>query len=118
MPIMPDTAMCSPLRKGRPWSFLPRVACLEFPDDFFRGKLGIRLGREIVRSDEAGCHSASDETAGLPIRSYGRAPISRSALVGNNRKLRYLGHVASVGRPRASYAAMSTFLTPQNYPKV
>jgi hypothetical protein len=34
--------------------------------------------------------------------------VPRFALVGNNRILRYVGHVASDGRPRASYAGMST----------
>ena len=48
---------------------------LQFPDNLFGCKLGICLGREIVRRHEARCHFASDETAGLQIRGYGRAPM-------------------------------------------
>jgi hypothetical protein len=62
--------------------------CLEFSDDFFGGKLGIRLGRKIIRGHDARYRLALDEGAGLPMRGYGRAPMPRPALVGNNRKLR------------------------------
>jgi len=79
----------------------------EFPDDFFGREFGFRLGRGIIRRHETGCCLAPDESAGLSIRGYGRAPMSRSALVSNNRKLRYLSHIASKSRPRALYAAMS-----------
>src|ERR1700722_19583661 len=82
-----------PFRKRR--ETLP----LKFPDDFFGREFGFRLGRKIIRGHEAGCRLAQDETAGLPIRGYGRAPISRPALVSHNRKLRYLGHIVSVKDP-------------------
>ena len=74
---------------------------LEFPDDFFGREFGFRLGRGIIRRHEAGCRLAPDESAGLSIRGYGRAPMSRPALVSHNRKLRYLGQIASSERPRA-----------------
>jgi hypothetical protein len=68
---------------------------LEFPDDFFGREFGFCLGRGIIRGHETGCRLAPDESAGLSIRGYGRAPMSRSALVSNNRKLRYLSQIAS-----------------------
>jgi hypothetical protein len=81
---------------------------LELPDDLFGRKPGIRLGRKIVWGHDARYRLAEHEGAGWPMRGYGRAPMPRPALVGNNRKLRYLGHGASDNRPRARYAAMST----------
>jgi hypothetical protein len=36
---------------------------LEFPDDFFRRKLGVWLGGEIIGRDDAGCGMALDEAA-------------------------------------------------------
>src|SRR5712664_2022848 len=85
-----------------------RTGCLKFPDDFFGCKLGLRLGRVIIRRHEASCRLASDEKSGMRMRRYSRAPVPRSALVGNNRKLRYFGQIGSDNRHRASYAAMST----------
>jgi luciferase family oxidoreductase group 1 len=41
----------------------------------------------------------------MRIQGYGGAPVTRSALVGKNRKLSYLGQIASENRPRASCAA-------------
>jgi hypothetical protein len=64
---------------------------LKFPDDFFSGKFSIGLGREIIRRHEAGGGPAPDESAGLPMRRDGGTPKSRSTLVRNDRKLRYLG---------------------------
>jgi hypothetical protein len=84
------------------------AGCLKFPDDFFGCKFGIGLGRGIIRRHEARSRPAPDEEPGMRMRGYGCAPVPRSALVGNNRKLRYLGQIASDNRPRASYAAMST----------
>jgi hypothetical protein len=78
---------------------------LEFPDDFFGREFGFCLGRGIIRRHEAGCRLAPDESAGLSIRGYGRAPMSRPALVSHNRKLRYLSHIASKNRPRAPFGA-------------
>jgi hypothetical protein len=66
--------------------------CLELPDDFFGGKFGVRLGREIIRRHETGRRLASDERGGLPNRGDGGAPMPRSALLGHNRKLSYVGH--------------------------
>src|SRR5476649_1630489 len=86
----------------------PEGLTLEFADDFFGGKFGVRLGREIIRRHDAECCSAQDESAGPPDRSHGRAPKARSTLIGNNRKLGYLGQIASGNRPRAPNAAMST----------
>src|ERR1700731_982812 len=85
-----------------------RTGCLKFPDDFFGCKLGIRLGDVIIRRHEASCRLPPDEKSRMRIRGYSRAPVPRSALVGNNRILSYLGQIASDNRPRASYAAMST----------
>jgi hypothetical protein len=81
---------------------------LQFPDHLLGCKLGVRFGLEIIRRHEASCRLASDEKSGMRMRRYSRAPAPRSALVGNNRKLRYFGQIASDNRPRASYAAMST----------
>ena len=85
-----------------------RTDCPKFPDDFFGCKLGIRLGHRIIRRHEASCRLASDEKSGMRIRGYGRAPMPRSALVGNNRILGYVGHFVSEHRPRANWPAMST----------
>jgi hypothetical protein len=82
--------------------------CLKFPDDFFGRQPGVGLGREIIRGHDTGYRLALDGSAGLPMRGYGRAPIPRSALVGNNRISRQFGHGAPGGRPRAPCAAMST----------
>src|SRR5260370_29261685 len=80
-----------------------RTGRLKFPDDFFGCKLGLGLGLVIIRRHEAGGRLAPDEKSGMRIRGYGRSPMSRSALVGNNRKLRYLGQIASANRtPRFS----------------
>src|ERR1700722_13571787 len=63
-------------------------AALEFPDHLFRSQFGFRLGPKIIRGHEARCRPAQDESAGLSIRGDGRAPLSRPALIGHNRKLR------------------------------
>src|SRR3984893_9908997 len=81
---------------------------LQFPDNLFGFKLGVRLGRRIIRRHKAGSRPAPDENTGMRIRGYSRAPVPRSALVGDNRILRYVGHVASEGRLRALYSVMST----------
>jgi hypothetical protein len=72
---------------------------LELPNNFFGSRFGVRLGGGIVRRHEAGRGPAPDETAGLLIRGYGRTPMSRPAFVSHNRKLRYLGHIASIQDP-------------------
>src|SRR3979411_3086719 len=71
-------------------AFAPRVpvlADLEFPDDLFGCKLGIRLGGKIIRRHDAGDRPARNGSR-LSNRGYRRAPMSRPALIGNNRKLR------------------------------
>jgi hypothetical protein len=72
-----------------------RSGTSEFPDEFFGREFGLRLGCVIIRRHEAGCRIAAGGNAGLLDRRYGRAPMSRPALVGHNRKLRYLGQIAS-----------------------
>src|ERR1700694_227742 len=74
---------------------------LHFPDNPFGCKLGVRLGQGSIPRHDAGCRLAFNEGAWSPNRSHGRAPIPRSAVISNNRILRYVGHVASEGRPRA-----------------
>src|ERR1700731_3081383 len=77
---------------------------LQFPDNLFGFKLGVRLGRRIIRRHKAGSRPAPDEKSGMRIRGYSRAPMPRSALVRDNRILRYVGHVASEGEtPRALF---------------
>ena len=51
---------------------------------------------------------APDDTLSHRLANKGRAPVPRFALVGNYRKLRYLGQIASDHRPHACVAAMST----------
>src|ERR1700674_5100859 len=74
---------------------------LNFPDHLLGCKLGVRFGLEIVRRHDAGYRLALNERSWSSNWSYGRAPITRSALVRNNRILGYVGHVASEGRTRA-----------------
>jgi hypothetical protein len=81
---------------------------LQFPDHLFGCKLSVGLGSEIVRRHNAGHGLALNFGVRSSNGGYGRAPVTRSALIGNNRKLRYLGHVASGQRPRAHKPAMST----------
>src|SRR5260370_20166822 len=81
---------------------------LQFPDNLFGCKLGVRLGHRIIRRHKAGSRPALDEKPGMRIRGYSRAPVPRSALVGDNRILRYVGHVASEARVRALSSVMST----------
>jgi hypothetical protein len=91
-------------KSGLPWGF----GALEFSNNFFGSRLGVRLGGGIVRRHEAGRGLAPDETAGLPIRGYRRPPMSWPAFVSDDRKLGYLGQIASGRGPRANGAAMST----------
>src|SRR5260370_39491482 len=51
---------------------------------------------------------APNGTPGQLLANKGRSPVPRFALVGNNRKVRYLGHMASDKGPRALCHAMST----------
>src|SRR5260221_8778684 len=64
-----------------------RRHCLKLDDDLLSGKLRIRFGCEIIGSHKTEYGAASDDNARAPNRGYSRAPMSRSALVGNNRKL-------------------------------
>src|SRR3982074_244981 len=43
---------------------------LQFPDNFFGCKLGVRLGRRIIRRHKAGSRPAPDEKSGMRIRDY------------------------------------------------
>jgi hypothetical protein len=87
---------------------LLKLDLLKFLDDLFGREFSIRLGRKIVGRNDTKCCPALDESPGPPIGSHGRAPKARSALVGHNRKVGYLGQIASGNGPRARYAAMST----------
>src|SRR5229473_5293782 len=80
----------------------------KFPYDLFGCKLCFRLGRVVIWRHRAMHRVAPDGTSSRCLANKGRSPVPRFALVGNNRKLRYVGHVASDGIPRASYAGMST----------
>src|ERR1700724_2924506 len=71
---------------------------LQSPDNLFACKLGGGLGRGIIRRHEAK-PLAPDDTLGARLGGNGRAPVPRPALVGNNRKFSYVGHVASENRP-------------------
>jgi hypothetical protein len=76
-----------------------RASCLKGLDDLFGGEHGIRLGRVIIRRNKADRGPALDKNSGMRVRAYGRPPMPRTALVSNNRKLRFAGHVVSDMNP-------------------
>ena len=63
----------------------------QFPDHFFGGRFCFRFGLEIIRCDDARRSLASDERVGLLDRRNRRAPTSRAALEGHDRKLGEFG---------------------------
>ena len=70
-------------------------------------------GRVVIWRHSAMHRVAPAGTPSQRLANKGRSPVPRFALVGNNRKLRYLGHVASVtmpNRPALESGRSMTFL--------
>src|SRR5260370_19225415 len=62
------------------------------PDEFRCCKVGVRLGRGIIRRNKAVCRFTSDEEFRTRIRRYRCAPVSWYPFVSNNGKLRNVRH--------------------------